>query len=396
MQYQTLLEQLEPLSPKLTVDEKEFVSQVRGWVDTVLRPEAPLAWEKGELPRQWIKDIAKNGWLATSSTSTFRKYALLCQELERGDSGVRSFVSVHCSLAMQAIKRFGSQAQKDYYLPKLMKGELLAAFSLTEPDAGSDPSAMKTTAKQTGDAWLLQGYKHWSTSATIADIVIVFAMTKDGMRGFILHKDDEGFKPRTIAQKGSLRISESAEIFIENCSIPLDRLLPGTESGLTAALSCLSMARAGISFGVLGSAQLCFDKTLDYTIKRKQFGVSLASKQLVQDKLVTCFLKLSQARLLAFQLAARIDEYKTLRKGDLQLADIKELTPLISMAKKVSCATAREVVSICRNLLGANGILLSYEVIRHFANLESVYTYEGTDDIHTLIVGKALTSFNAF
>ncbi|MDI9348315.1 MAG: acyl-CoA dehydrogenase family protein [Methylacidiphilales bacterium] len=401
--FQFLVKQVETDALNLSEDEINLRNSVRKWVDEIVRPNATAAWEKGELPRQWMQTIAAKGWLSLTlaqeyggNLQPFRMYALLCQELERGDSGLRSFVSVHCSLAMQAIYRFGSEEQKKKYLPRMATGELIGSFSLTEPDAGSDPSTIKTTATKQSMDYLLQGHKRWATSSTIADLAVIFAKTDEGIRGFVLEKGDRGFEPRGVHQKGSLRISESAEILLNSCLIPGDRLLPGTAIGIAAPLSCLSMARSGIAWGMIGSARHCFDLALEYVKQRRQFGSSLAGKQLVQEKLASGFTSITQTLLLVNQMALTIEKYKKNRGNDLTVTDIRELTPLISMCKRSSCRMARQVIADCRDLLGANGILLDYEIIRHMANVESIYTYEGTDSIHSLILGQAITGISAF
>ena len=397
----TLYSPFEDQALALTDAERAFAFSVREWVDRRVRPEAVAAWEAGTLPRTWLEEMKQMGWFALTTSKayggteqSYRHYALLCSELERADSGLRSVLSVHCSLAMQAIARFGSEEQKQHYLPKMVTGELLGCFALTEPEAGSDPSSMATVAVKNDSGYLINGTKRWCTSATIADVCVAFVNSEQGIRGFILERGDAGFTPRSLQQKGSLRISESAEVLFTDCQVADTRLLPGTEKGIGAALSCLSMARSGIIWGALGAARHCYNLALAYTAKRNQFGRPLAATQLVQEKLVDSYAALVQAQLLADQVVAQITAAK--QKGELTLKDIRALTPLISLGKRTSCRVARQVLADCRDLLGANGILLEHEVIRHMANLESIYTYEGTDHIHTLIVGQSLTGHAAF
>jgi glutaryl-CoA dehydrogenase len=305
------------------------------------------------------------------------------QELERGDSGVRSFASVQGSLVMYPIHAFGSDKQKDQWLPGMARGEKIGCFGLTEPDFGSNPAGMRTTAKKVGDKWVLNGEKRWITSGGIADVAIVWARTEDKIRGFLVERGAPGFSTRDIEGKFSLRASVTSELIFEDCAVPLDAMLPGVE-GLKGPLSCLSQARFGISFGVIGAAMACYDEALRYTKDRSQFGKKpLAGHQLVQWKLVDMLQEITKAQLLS------------LRLGRLKEAG-KARPQQISLAKRNNCRMAIEIARNARDLLGANGVTDEYQCGRHSCNLESVFTYEGTDHIHTLIVGQDITGISAF
>lgn len=346
--------------------------------------------DQGYFPIELIPEIAALGLLgmtlpedAGGSGASYVSYGLACQELERADSALRSFVSVQSSLCMYPIYRYGSTAQKDKFLFPMSQGKLVGCFGLTEPDAGSDPSSMTTRAKKVADGWLLNGTKLWITNAPFADLAIIWAKTDEGIRGFIVEKGTPGFNVREIKKKFSLRASSTGEISLQDCLIPEENIMTGTNKGLGAALSCLNQARYGISWGVIGAAMSCFDTALEYTLSRKQFQKPIASFQLVQKELVEIFNEIIKAQCLNLQLG---------RLKDQNLA-----TPeMISLAKMNGCREALNIARSCRNLLGASGISLEYPIIRHMVNLESVYTYEGTDNIHHLILGKYLTGINAF
>lgn len=346
--------------------------------------------DKAYFPADLIPEIANLGLLGMTlpqefggSQASYVCYGLACQELERADSALRSFVSVQSSLCMYPIYQFGTPEQKAKYLVPMSKGQLIGCFGLTEPDSGSDPASMKATAKKVSGGWILNGTKLWITNGPFADLAIIWAKTADGIRGFIVEKDMKGYKAREITKKFSLRASATGELSLEDCFVPDENLLVGTTKGLGAALSCLNQARYGIAWGAMGAAMSCYETTLDYTLTRKQFSKPLASFQLVQEALVNIFTEITKAQCLNLQLG--------------KLKDQNLATPeMISLAKMNNCREALKIARTCRNLMGASGISLEYPVIRHMVNLESVFTYEGTDNVHHLILGKYLTGFNAF
>jgi glutaryl-CoA dehydrogenase len=315
------------------------------------------------------------------------EYGLLLRELEAGDSGLRSFVSVQGSLAMYAIWAFGTEAQKQKYLPPMAAGTLIGCFGLTEPDSGSDPSSMKTRARRDGRHWLLSGTKMWITNSPFADLAVVWAKVEEGdadsIRGFIVERGGTGFETPRIHGKMSLRSSETGEIVLDECRVPAENALDN-KPGLGAPLRCLNEARFGIAWGAVGAARACFEATLAYTKERVQFGVPIARKQLVQAELADMASEIVAAELMVHHFAR------------LKASQGKLLPEQISLCKRNNVMKALDVARRCRALLGANGILLEYPVIRHALNLESVFTYEGTHEIHTLVIGKALTGENAF
>tara|TARA_B100000989_G_scaffold6882_1_gene4758 strand:- start:5009 stop:6169 length:1161 start_codon:yes stop_codon:yes gene_type:complete len=385
-----MMEDLLLLSEELTEEERLIQSTVRQFVDNEVIPAMPKAFEEAYFPEQLPRRLAELGLLGITLPSKFGgaeanyvTYGIICQELERGDSGLRSFASVQSSLCMYPIHRYGSEAQQQKYLPAMCRAELIGCFGLTEPDVGSDPSSMKTTAKKVDGGWVLNGAKMWITNAPIADLAIVWAMTDEGVRGFIVEKDFDGFERPSIEQKLSLRASSTGELVFSDCFVPDENYLPGSDKGIGAPLSCLSQARYGIAWGAIGAAIACFEIALDYTKERQQFNKPVASFQLVQNDLVNMFTEISKAQCL------------NLRLGRLKDAG-KISPPMISLGKMNSCREALKIARMARNLLGANGISLEYHVIRHMNNLESVFTYEGTDNIHHLILGKHLTGIDAF
>ena len=310
-------------------------------------------------------------------------YGLIMQELERGDSGLRSFVSVQSSLVMYPIWAFGSEAQKERWLPALGSGEAIGCFGLTEPDFGSNPGGMRTTAKRDGNEWVLNGSKQWITNGTLADVAVVWAQTEDGIRGFVVEKGTPGFTSSDQHGKFSLRASTTSELGFQDCRIPADAILPKTV-GLKNALMCLNQARYGIAWGGIGSAMATYQCALDYAKERVQFnGQPIACHQLVQDKLVWMITEITKGQLLAFQLGQMKDAGKIKHHH-------------ISMGKRNNVWVARECAKLAREILGANGIVDDYPVIRHMLNIESVYTYEGTHDIHSLVIGNAITGIPAF
>jgi glutaryl-CoA dehydrogenase len=309
-------------------------------------------------------------------------YGLACLELEAGDSGIRSLVSVQGSLAMFAIWRWGSEEQKQAWLPRMAAGEAIGCFGLTEPDSGSDPGSMRTRARRDGADWILHGQKMWITNGSIADVAVVWAATDDGVRGFLVPKGTKGFTTQDIHRKLSLRASITSELLLDDVRLPADALLPEATS-LRGPLSCLNEARYGIVWGAAGAARACFEAALDYSAERVQFGRPIASFQLQQHKLATMALEVNRATLLALHLGRMKDEGRLLPEH-------------VSMGKLGNVNAALEVARTARQVLGANGVTLEYPVIRHMNNLESVVTYEGTADIHALSVGAALTGIQAF
>jgi glutaryl-CoA dehydrogenase len=308
-------------------------------------------------------------------------YGLVMQELERGDSGLRSFASVQGSLVMYPIHSYGSDAQKERWLPALAAGRAVGCFGLTEPDAGSHVSAMRTRAVRRHDRWLLSGTKRWITNGSIADVAVVWAATEDGVRGFLVEKDRPGFEARDIKGKFSLRASITSELFLQDVEVPEENRLPKA-AGLRAPLSCLTQARYGIAWGAIGAAMACYDEALRYALERQVQGGLLAAKQITQEKLVYMLTEITKAQLLALRLGRIKDE------GDLDPV-------MVSMAKRNNVDVALQIARLCRDLLGANGIVDDYQAMRHMVNLETVRTYEGTHDVHTLILGEHITGLRA-
>jgi glutaryl-CoA dehydrogenase len=346
----------------------------------------------GEFPSELAEKMGEQGYLGPTIEGygclgvNSVTYGLIMQELERGDSGVRSFCSVQSSLCMYPIYTFGSQEQKDRYLPDMAKGKVIACFGLSEPDHGSDPAGMETKATPDGKGgWVLNGTKRWITNGSIAHIAIVWAKTPDGIRGFIVPTDLKGFSAPLIEGKFSLRASVTSELIMEDVHLGPEALLPGTvmPEGLKAPLMCLTQARYGIAWGVVGSMMAVYDEALRYTKQRTQFDRPLAGFQLVQEKLVWMHTELTKAQLVCLRLGRLKDEGK--------------LKPHhVSFAKRNNCWAAREIAKLGRELLGANGVCDEYQVMRHLMNLESVYTYEGTHEIHTLVLGQHITGIAAF
>lgn len=378
------------LDEQLHADERMIRDSVARFVSQEVIPLMAESFEHAQFPKQLIKKSAELGLLGLTlpaqyggSEASYVAYGLVCQELERGDSGLRSFVSVQSSLCMYPIFGYGTEEQKMRFLPAMAAGEIIGCFGLTEPDSGSDPASMRTYAKKVDGGWLLNGAKMWITNAPIADIAIVWAKTDEGIRGFIVERDFKGFSSPEIKQKMSLRASLTGELVFEDVFVPEANLLPKTDKGLGAALSCLSQARYGIAWGAMGAAMACFDIARDYLLERKQFGKPLASFQLVQKDLAQMYTEIIKAQWMNLQIG--------------RLKDQKRETPtMISLAKGNACREALKIARACRNLLGGNGISLEYHVIRHMLNLESVFTYEGTDNVHTLVLGRHITGINAF
>jgi glutaryl-CoA dehydrogenase len=372
----------------LSEEERMVRDTVRKFVRERVLPIIDRHFEEGTFPRELIPEIADLGLLGMHLQGygcaglNAVCYGLACQELEAGDSGLRSFVSVQGSLAMFPIYAFGSEEQKQHWLPRMARGEVIGCFGLTEPDSGSDPGSMRTTAHRDGDSYILNGTKMWITNGGIADLAVVWARTDEGIRGFLVERGTPGFTTSNIHQKLSLRASVTSELHFADCRVPAANMLPNIR-GLRGPLSCLDEARYGIAWGANGAARTCYETALDYAKTRIQFDKPIASFQLVQQKLAIMATELVKAQLLALQLG--------------RLKDEERLHPVqISIAKRNNVREALETARTARSILGANGITLEYPISRHMNNLESVFTYEGTDDIHTLIIGQAITGFNAF
>jgi glutaryl-CoA dehydrogenase len=370
-------------------EEKAIRDTVRQFVREHVLPEVGDWFEKGILPREVIAELGKLGLFGMHLDgyglpgASAVAYGLTCMELEAGDAGVRSAVSVQGSLAMFAIWRWGSEEQKERWLPPMHSGEVIGCFGLTEPDAGSDPGSMRTHARRDGSDWILNGAKMWITNGTIADLSIVWARTDDGtIRGFIVEKGTPGFSAPEIHKKLSLRASVTSELVLQDVRVPDENLLPGATT-LRGPLSCLDEARFGIVFGSVGSARACFESALEYAKERIVFGKPISAYQLTQEKLAEMALEINRASLVALHVG-RMKDAGVLRPEH------------ISLGKMGNVRGAIEVARAARTILGANGVTLEYPVIRHVNNLESVLTYEGTHEVHTLVVGLALTGDNAF
>jgi glutaryl-CoA dehydrogenase len=384
------LDPLDLYSIRSSLSEEERLVQdsVGKFVDEQVLPIIGECFEHERFPRELVPGLAELGVLGSSIEGygcaglNAVSYGLICQELERGDSGLRSFVSVQSSLCMFPIYAFGSEEQKQHWLPRMARGEVIACFGLTEPHGGSDPANMKTHARRKGSDWVLNGAKMWITNGSIADLAVVWAQTDEGIRGFLVEKGFKGFSAELIKHKMSLRASITSSLFFDNVVVPEANVLPGVV-GLKGPLSCLTQARYGISWGVTGAAQACLAQALDYTKTRTLFGKPLASTQSVQIRLAEMSRKITTAQLLSLQLG--------------RLKDAGQLSPTqVSLAKWNNTRAAIEVARDARDLLGGAGISVEYVPIRHALNLESVITYEGTETVHQLTVGRALTGFNAF
>lgn len=370
-------------------DEERLIRDtVRAFVADRVLPDIADWFAQGTIPVELAKEMGAMGLLGmhlngygTAGTNAV-SYGLACRELEAGDSGVRSFVSVQGSLAMYPIWAFGSEEQKQRWLPPMASGEIIGCFGLTEADAGSDPEAMKTSARQDGSDWVIDGTKMWITNGGIAGVAIIWAHTENGIRGFIVPTDTPGFSTSDIRYKMSLRASVTSELVLDGVRVPGDAILPDVV-GLKGPLSCLNEARLGIVFGSTGAARACYEAALSYSKERVQFGRPIGSFQLTQRKLVEMMVKVNQATLLAMHLG---------RKRDAGTLTAQQ----VSFGKMVNVRSALEVAREARSVLGANGITLEYPVIRHMNNLESVYTYEGTNEIHILVLGEAITGISAF
>ena len=389
----TPLSNLDPLDlydvrGELTEEEVLVKDSVAHFVDEQAIPLMRDAFEKHYFPMELVKPVAELGLFGSSLEGydcaglNSLCYGLICQELERGDSGLRSFVSVQSSLVMFPIHAYGSEEQKQRWLPAMAKGEAIGCFGLTEPHGGSDPANMKTHAKRDGSDWVINGSKMWITNAPIADAAVVWAMTDEGIRGFIVEKGTPGFDTQEIENKFSLRASVTGAIFLDNVRVPEENMLPGVK-GLKGPLSCLTQARYGITWGVIGAAQACLDEALSFTNERILFGKPLTHTQTVQIRLADMSRRITTAQLLSLQLG--------------RLKEAGRMTPShVSMAKWNNCRAAIDIARDARDLLGGSGISAEYVPVRHMLNLESVITYEGTETVHQLSVGRELTGVNAF
>ena len=376
------------IDDELSVDERLLRDTVRQFVADRILPDVADWFEEGTIPKDLAKEMGSLGMLGMHldgygcAGMSAVDYGLACLELEAGDSGTRSFVSVQGSLAMFPIWAYGSEEQKQQWLPGMAAGEIIGCFGLTEPDSGSDPGSMRTNARKDGDDWILNGAKMWITNGSIADVAVVWAQTDEGIRGFIVPTDTPGFSTQDIHHKLSLRASVTSELILEDVRLPADAVLPGV-TGLKGPLSCLSEARYGILWGAVGAARACYEAALDYAKSREQFGSPIARFQLTQRKLVEMMVAVNRGLLVALHIGRKKDA------GTLDSAHI-------SFGKFDNVRMALDVAREARGVLGANGITLEYPVIRHMNNLESVITYEGTNEIHTLILGQAITGINAF
>jgi glutaryl-CoA dehydrogenase len=373
---------------ELTEDECLVQDTVARFVDDRFLPLIQEAFENHTFPKEVISEIAELGLLGSSIDGydcaglNSVCYGLICQELERGDSGLRSFVSVQSSLVMYPIHAFGSEEQKQRWLPAMARGEAIGCFGLTEPHGGSDPGNMKTHAKRDGNDWILNGSKMWITNGNLADAAVVWAMTAEGIRGFIVEKDMPGFTAQEIENKFSLRASVTSALFFDNVRVPDSNVLPGVV-GLKGPLSCLTQARYGITWGVIGAAQACLAEVLNYTEDRVLFNKPLSHNQAIQLRMADMARRITTAQLLSLQLG--------------RMKDQGRMTPTqVSVAKWNNCRAALDIARDARDILGGAGISAEYVPIRHMLNLESVITYEGTETVHQLVVGKELTGVNAF
>ena len=372
----------------LTEEERLVRSTVGRFVDQRFLPIIAEHYEGATFPMEIVPELAKlgvfgmhlHGYGAAGMSNVM--YGLACQELERGDSGLRSFVSVQGSLCMFPIHRYGSEEQKQRWLPRMAAGKVIGCFGLTEPEFGSNPAGMATRARREGKDWILNGTKRWITNGNVADLAIVWARSEQGIRGFLVEKGTKGFEARQIHHKLSMRASVTSELILEDCRIPAGNELPDAQ-GLKAPLSCLNEARYGIVWGVLGAAIACYRSALGYAMARVQFDRPIAGYQLTQEKLVNMLTEITKGQLLALQLGRLKDEGKASASQ-------------ISMAKLNNVREALQIAREARTILGANGISLEYPVMRHMNNLETVLTYEGTSEIHMLAIGEEITGLAAF
>ena len=378
----------------LSDEERMIRDTVRRWVDDRLMPIIGAAYIERRFPREIIPELGELGVLGANLPEEYGcaglnnvAYGLIMQELERGDSGVRSFASVQGALVMYPIHSFGSEEQKRAWLPRLAAGQAVGCFGLTEPDYGSNPAGMITTARERGGGWVLNGTKMWITNGSMADVAVVWAQTREqgdakGIRGFVVPTDTPGFSARDQKGKLSLLASDTSELHLHDMKLPREALLPGS-GGLKSPLMCLTQARYGIAWGAVGAAMACFDEARRYAKERVMFDGPIGGKQIQQVRLAEMLTGITQAQLLNLQLG--------------RLKDRGEMTPQqVSLAKRANVSMACDVAREARRLLGANGILIDYHSMRHMANLESVYTYEGTHDIHSLVLGQEITGIPAY
>lgn len=369
-------------------EERAVQAGVRRLVRDSILPRIEGWYAAGRFPRRLARELGREGLLGMRITGygcrgfTAVEYGLACMELDAGDSGVRSMVSVHGSLAMNAIARFGSEEQRGEWLPRMARGEIIGAFALTEPEAGSDPGSLATVARRTAGGFKIKGRKAWVTNGPIADLLVVWAKAGRTVRGFLVPTDSKGLDIQVVADKLSLRASPTAQIDLNNVVVRPDQVLPAAES-LGAPLTCLNEGRFGVAWGAVGVARACLESALNHSRERRQFGARLASFQLVQARLAEMATKLNGSLLLAVHLGRLVDQ------GTSQPAQI-------GMAKRANVASARSVATDARQILGASGITQTHSVMRHLSNLETLVTYEGTADIHSLMIGEALTGISAF
>jgi len=386
----------EPLDPSellgidrlLSEEERAVRDLVRGWVRDRVLPGIADWYDAGEFPVDLAKELGDMGLLGMHlegygcAGANAVSYGLACLELEAGDSGFRSFVSVQGSLCMFPIHRYGSEEQKREWLPRMARGEVIGCFGLTEPDAGSDPASMRTRARRDGRDWVLSGTKMWITNGAVADLAVVWARADEGVRGFLVPKGTPGFSARDVGRKLSLRASVTSELVLDEVRLPDDAVLPGAV-GMKGPLSCLNEARYGIVWGAMGAARTCFETALGYARTRVQFGKPIGAFQLTQRKLADMAVELAKGTLLALHIG-RLKDQGVARPEHVSMGKLNNVREALRIAREA------------RSILGANGITLEYPVMRHMANLESVSTYEGTDEVHTLILGRALTGLDAF
>ncbi|MEZ5488478.1 MAG: acyl-CoA dehydrogenase family protein [Steroidobacteraceae bacterium] len=373
----------------LSEEETQIRDSVARFVDEQVLPSIGHHFETHTFPRELVAGLAEIGALGATLSDhgcagmNAIGYGLLCRELERGDSAIRSFVSVQSSLCMFPIHAYGSAEQQARWLPAMARGEVIGCFGLTEPQGGSDPGSMRTRARRAGGDWVINGVKTWITNAPIADLAVVWASTEEGVRGFLIERGTRGFETSELKPKFSLRASATGQLFFDDVRVPAENMLPGSVAGLKAPLSCLTQARYGITWGVIGAAQACLAEVLDYTRTRTLFNRPLAASQAVQIRLAEMARRITTSQLLSMQLGRLKDQ------GNMRPAQV-------SMAKWHNCRAAIEVARDARDLLGGAGIMAEHVPIRHALNLESVITYEGTETIHQLAIGRELTGINAF
>jgi len=381
------------MDAQLSEEERMIRDTVRRFVRERFLPRAGDLFEKEQFPTDLIPELAEMGLLGAHikgygcAGMTAVEYGLILQELEYGDGGLRSFVSVQGSLSMYAIAAYGSEEQKKRLLPEMARGKIIGCFGLSEPDSGSDPGSMTTRARKSGSDYVLSGTKMWITNSPLAHVAVVWAKVDDGgpesIKGFIVERGMKGFETPRIHGKMSLRASETGEIVLDECRVPEENVLPNVQ-GLKGPLGCLTQARFGIAWGALGSAKSCFSTAVDYCRTRVQFGVPIASKQLIQEQIADMATEIAKGDLLCLHFGRMKD-----KQGKLSAEQV-------SLCKRNNVGKALEIARKCRGMLGGNGILLEYPIIRHMLNLESIYTYEGTNEVHTLVLGKGFTGHNAF